>query len=93
MVGFVLGDYRPSEDLAWIASLAVHPDFRNQGIGGELLQQCETQLNVSEVRLSVRITNNAAIKLYKNSGYRVTGNWPKYYKGGEDALVMEKRIP
>ncbi|MCB9134907.1 MAG: GNAT family N-acetyltransferase [Anaerolineales bacterium] len=93
IVGFVLGDYRPSEDLAWIASLAVHPDYRNRGIGGDLLRQCEAQLNVSQVRLSVRMSNGAAIKLYKNSGYHVTGNWPKYYKGGEDALVMEKQLP
>ena len=92
IVGFVLGDYRPSEELAWIASIAVHPDHRGRGIGAMLLQKCEAELTVPHVRLSVRISNEHAIRLYKHSGYRVVSNWPKYYKGGEDALVMEKDL-
>ena len=92
MVGFVLGDYRPSEDTAWIASLAVHPDYRNRGIATDLLRACERELRAPCVRLSVRISNEAAIKLYKHQGYRVVSNWPNYYKGGEDALVMEKEL-
>ena len=92
IVGFVLGDFRPSEKLAWIASIAVHPQHRNRGIGAELLKHCESRLRVPRVRLSVRITNESAIRLYKRNGYRVVSTWPKYYKGGEDALVMEKEI-
>lgn len=92
MVGFVLGDYRSDEDTGWIASLAVHPDYRNRGIGTKLLAQCERELKVPRVRLSVRISNDSAIHLYKHHGYRVVGNWPKYYKGDEDALVMEKEL-
>lgn len=90
MVGFVLGDYRPSDDIAWIASLAVHPDYRNRGIGADLLLKCEKELKAPRVRLSVRLSNDTAIKLYQHNGYRVVSNWPNYYKGGEDALVMEK---
>jgi len=92
MVGFILGDVRPADDIAWIASLAVHPEYRNRGIGAELLQKCEPQLDAPRVRLSVRISNEAAIKLYKRNEYRIVGNWPNYYKGGEDALVMEKEL-
>ena len=92
MAGFILGDVRPFDDIAWIASLAVHPTYRSRGIGTELLKKCETQLNTPRVRLSVRISNESAIRLYKHNGYRVTGNWPNYYKGGEDALVMEKEL-
>ena len=92
IVGFILGDFRPSEELAWIASIAVHPQHRNRGIGAELLKHCERRLRVPRVRLSVRISNEPAIRLYKRNGYRVVSTWPKYYKGGEDALVMEKEI-
>lgn len=92
LIGFILGDIRPPNDLAWIASIAVHPDFRNQGIGTALLQRCEAQLKTQRVRLSVRISNETAIHLYKHLGYKVVGNWPNYYKGGEDALVMEKDL-
>jgi ribosomal-protein-alanine N-acetyltransferase len=92
LVGFVLSDYRPSDETAWIASLAVHPEYRNRGIGAELLLKCEAQLTAPRVRLSVRISNEHAIQLYKHNGYRVVSNWPQYYKGGEDALVMEKEL-
>jgi [ribosomal protein S18]-alanine N-acetyltransferase len=92
LVGFVLGDYRPSEKLAWIASIAVHPDYRNRGIGTALLKKCEEKINAPLIRLSVRISNEDAIRLYKQKGYRVVSSWPKYYKGGEDALVMEKQL-
>jgi ribosomal-protein-alanine N-acetyltransferase len=92
IVGFVLGDYRPSEGLAWVASIAVHPDYRNRGIGATLLQKCEEEIKAPLMRLSVRMSNQDAIRLYKQKGYRVVSNWPKYYKGGEDALVMEKRL-
>lgn len=92
IVGFVLGDYRASEELAWIASIGVHPDYRNRGIGAQLLQACEEKLDAPCVRLSVRASNDPAIRLYKNHGYRVVSNWPKYYNGGEDALVMEKQL-
>ena len=92
LVGFILGDYRPSERLAWIASVAVHPGYRSRGIGTELLKKCEVQLRAPRVRLSVRISNESAIRLYKHNGYRIVSNWPNYYKGGEDALVMEKEL-
>jgi ribosomal-protein-alanine N-acetyltransferase len=92
LAGFILGDYRPFENTAWIASLAVHPDYRNRGIGAELLEKCEKQIKAPRVSLSVRISNDAAIRLYKRNGYRVVSNWPKYYNGGEDALVMEKDL-
>ena len=92
LVGFILGDYRPSERLAWIASVAVHPGYRSRGIGTELLKKCEDQLRAPRVRLSVRISNESAIRLYKHNGYRIVTNWPNYYKGGEDALVMEKEL-
>ncbi len=91
-IGFVIGDRRPRQKISWIATFAVHPDYRGQGIGTALLERCEQMLNTPRVRLSVRMSNEPAIRLYKRYGYRVVGTWPRYYKGGEDALVMEKEI-
>lgn len=91
MVGFIAGDVRPSEHLAWIATLAVLPEFRGRGIGSALLQACEARLEVPTIRLSVRMSNQTAIHLYRASGYERVGIWPRYYQDDEDALVMEKR--
>jgi len=91
-VGFIAGDLRPSEHLAWIATLGVLPEYRGRGIGTALLQECEARLRLPYIRLSVRASNQAAIRLYTHNGYQQIGTWPKYYRGNEDAVVMEKRV-
>jgi ribosomal-protein-alanine N-acetyltransferase len=92
MVGFIAGDIRPSENLAWIATVGVLPEYRRQGIGEALILACEQRLQVSEVRLSVRVSNLEAIHLYVRLGYQKDGYWPAYYQDGEDALVMQKPL-
>jgi len=44
------------------------------------------------VRLSVRASNQAAIRLYEKQGYAVVNRWERYYAGGEDALVLAKNL-
>lgn len=92
MVGFIAGDIRPAEKLAWIATVGVLPEYRKQGIGRALLNECEQRLNVPRVRLNVRVSNKEAIHLYEETGYERAGIWPAYYTDGEDALIMEKRL-
>ncbi len=92
MVGFIAGDERPGEHLVWIATVAVLPEYQRRGIGRELILACESRLSVQRVRLSVRISNETAIRLYLNLGYLKVGTWPEYYADREDALVMEKQL-
>ena len=44
------------------------------------------------IRLSVRASNGAAIRLYTRLSYRRSGTWPRYYADGEEALVLEKYL-
>ena len=90
MAGFIAGDIRSYEKMSWIATVGVLPEFRGQGIGRALLQACEERLTTPRVRLNVRVSNEGAIRLYRNLGYESAGLWSKYYDDGEDALVMEK---
>jgi ribosomal-protein-alanine N-acetyltransferase len=90
LVGFVVGDRRRSRNLGWIASIAVHPNYRRKGFGTRLLRACERELDTARVRLSLRRSNEAALQLYKCEGYMQIDLWPKYYHNGEDAIVMEK---
>jgi len=99
MVGFVGVDIRQSERLAWIATIGVLPAFRRQGIGGALLEACEHELKarhpngrLSAIRLTVRSSNQTAIRLYEGYGYRKIGVWADYYSDREDGLVMEKGL-
>lgn len=92
MIGFVAGDPRPSEGFAWIATIGVDPRHQHQGIGRALLRACEAKLEVPIVRLTVRISNEPAIRLYEQEGYRTVDIWKKYYNDGEDGVVMEKPL-
>ncbi len=90
MVGFIAGDERRSRHMAWIVTFAVLPVYRRQGIGSSLLAACEDQIDLPAIRLTVRRSNKAALRLYKKFGYHRVSVWPNYYVGKEDALVLEK---
>jgi len=90
VVGFVAADVRRRQNLAWIATIAVHPDFRGRGIGDRLLALAEQRSGMPRMRLSVRASNRSAQRLYQRRGYQQIDVWPRYYTGDEDAIVMEK---
>ena len=92
MAGFVAGDPRPHEGWGWIATIAVDPRYRRRGIGRALLHACEAKLGVPRSRLTVRISNEVAISMYKKDGYATTEIWNSYYNDGEDGMVMEKNL-
>jgi ribosomal-protein-alanine N-acetyltransferase len=90
MIGFIAGDPRPSEKLAWIATVGVIPEYQRHGIGRALLQECEKRLEQPRIRLCVRVSNESAINLYKQESYIAVDTWREYYNDNENALVMEK---
>lgn len=92
MVGFIAGDIRKSERMAWIATIGVLPEYRGRGIGATLLEACEKQITVPRVRLNVRVSNQPALRLYRKFSYYEVGIWPNYYQDGEDAYVLEKKL-
>ena len=90
MIGFIAGDPRPSEHLAWIATVGVLPEYQRRGIGRALLRECEKRLTQPRLRLCVRVSNESAIRLYQQEGYLAMDTWREYYNDKENGLVMEK---
>jgi len=90
LIAFAAGDPRPAEGFSWIATIGVAPAYRRRGVGRELLRACEARLTTPRVRLSVRASNEAAIRLYDAEGYGRLQVWQNYYRDGEAALMMEK---
>lgn len=84
-------------DEVHITNVAVHPTRRRQGIARALLAGVLTDAQARDLRLvvlEVRPSNREAIALYESFGFRVTGRRRGYYYDtGEDALVMEARLP
>ncbi len=89
IVGYVIGDRRGPQ-LGWIASIGVHPEWQERGIGSRLMAEVESQMTAPVVRLTLRRSNQKALRLYQRRGYRQVEVWPSYYQDGEDGLVMER---
>jgi len=75
-----------------IATIAIHPDYRRQGIGELILTkalQDGRNAGTQHALLEVRAGNAAAQNLYRKFGFKAAGRRPKYYKdNGEDAILM-----
>lgn len=92
MVGFIAVDIRRWQNLAWIATICVLPEYRRSGIATDLIRASIAELRVANLRLSVRASNAGAIRLYEKLGFAEVDRWRRYYQGGEDAVVMDKEI-
>jgi ribosomal-protein-alanine N-acetyltransferase len=90
IVGYVLYWLLPGA--VDIHNLAVHTDYRRRGLGRSLLNRVVAEArrqSIARVVLEVRRSNLPAQKLYKSTGFRVSGVRKGYYSDNdEDALAM-----
>lgn len=75
-------------------NIAVHPDYRKQGIGTALIKElidALAQRGSHSLMLEVRASNAPAISVYKNLGFAGVGRRKNYYRNPrEDALILRK---
>ena len=93
VIGYAILANTPS--LSYVLSIAVHPKNRNQGCAGMLLNFLETRCRengISKIRLDVRVTNTAAIELYKKLGLVEIRRKKNFYGNEIDAILMEKTV-
>ena len=93
IVGYVVADAIPNHGtpLGHVKDLAVHPEFRGEGIGKRLMWRALTVLDsqgVESVKLEVRAGNEPGRSLYEQLGFEHCRTIPNYYDNGEDALVL-----
>ena len=79
-----------------VMNLAVHPDYRRQGIAEKLMEALEKGLRERESKsltLEVRASNVSAIALYEKLGFQQVGLRKNYYRNPkEDALILCKTL-
>ena len=79
-------------DDAHVTTFGVHPDWRRQGIGRQLMlnvSELSSAIGARRMTLEVRVSNVAAQELYRRFGFAPAGIRKGYYADtGEDAIVM-----
>lgn len=95
------------ETVGHVTSLAVQHEFRRSGLARALMAQLQSHLqhysgggnsssasrgSVSSCGLHVRVSNQAACRLYQEDGYEIESVLPHYYQDGEEAYFMRKHL-
>jgi ribosomal-protein-alanine N-acetyltransferase len=79
-------------DDAHIATIAVHPRWRSRGLGELLLLSLfdrGIELGARRATLEVRVSNEAALGLYRKCGLEIVSLRKRYYAdNNEDAYIM-----
>ncbi len=78
-----------------ILNVAVHPEFRERGVGSLLMSDLTERalaLSARALTLEVRESNLAAIRLYERAGFVLAGTRPHYYMDKENALIYWKEL-
>lgn len=78
-----------------LGSCAIHPDYRQRGVGAALLQEMEKRaqaFSIHQIDLEVRPSNTSAQAFWQGVGFEQFGSTPGFYPDGEDALLMCKKI-
>lgn len=78
-------------DEAHITNVCIRPEFRQRGYAKHLmdaLSEASRRNGAKAMTLEVRVSNKAALRLYKRCGFSIQGLRKKYYQNSEDAYVM-----
>jgi ribosomal protein S18 acetylase RimI-like enzyme len=94
IAGFCISARR--DDLGYIITIDVLPQFRRDHVGTKLLNEIERRLassGVREITLETATDNESAVAFWTKHGYRNRGIKKDYYPGGRDAFAMSKTLP
>ena len=93
LIGYI--DYWIIFDQATINKICICNEFRKQGLGQKLLDLAIEDFKKNEclvATLEVRVSNEAAIRLYEKNGFQIVLTKKEYYSDGEDAFYMVKGV-
>ena len=78
---------------AEVLNFVVDESYQHQGYGQKLFDKMvEDMKDVKKITLEVRASNIKGINFYTKNGFKQVGVRKKYYKNGEDALLLLKEF-
>lgn len=86
--------YEPREDHLYVGRVAVHPNFRRQGIGEELMAYIERvapTIGYNKLYLGTRASMPGNLAFYEKLGYRVVKEEP-HPRGPDVNIWFEKEL-
>ncbi|MEM9495423.1 MAG: GNAT family N-acetyltransferase [Pseudomonadota bacterium] len=89
--GFLI--WRHAGDEAEILTLGVEPSSRRAGLARTLVEafvETAQEEGAGAAMLEVGAANHPARALYESAGFIEVGRRPRYYRDGDDALVLRK---
>jgi len=80
--------------VGYIQSICVVPEWRDRGIGGQLMAFAERRIlkETPNVFVCVSSFNTGALKLYQRLGYVVVGELKDYFVFGHSEILLRKTI-
>lgn len=79
-----------------LANIATSSLYLRQGIADQLMTVVIEEAIIRKIRLiylEVRPTNLKAVRLYRKIGFEKIGTRRRYYRNGEDAIIMHRFLP
>ncbi|MFW5946418.1 MAG: GNAT family N-acetyltransferase [Candidatus Natronoplasma sp.] len=94
VTGFICGVILDSKSVR-VLMLAVHPIYRNRGIGSKLLErftEIALSIGANKIVLEVRTGSRKAIKFYQKRGFQIVNLLEDFYTDGEDGYQMVRYL-
>lgn len=81
-------------DEGYVTNIGVLPEYRRKGIGSKIVKELinfSIEKSLSFITLEVRVSNVAAIELYKTLEFNEVGRRKNFYRNPtEDAFIMTR---
>lgn len=81
-------------DEGYVTNIGVLPEYRRKGIGSKIVKELinfSIEKSLSFITLEVRVSNVAAIELYKSFEFLAVGRRKNFYRNPqEDAFIMTR---
>lgn len=93
IMGYIVWNINKVSNIAYLISIAILPEYRNQGYAKKLLEynlEDFTRLGVEYLFAHTRWSNYHSQKLLKSFGFKVNSILSNYYSDDEDAIEFIK---